>query len=109
MKLPASDVNRSAGPIISAGSAMRFCSEELAIEARNSGGLARVISVSVEPGARALTRMPWGANSAAIERVKDISAAFPAAYIATRDEKMKDPTDTMLRREAGGLGMRGGR
>src|ERR1700691_1886672 len=108
MKLPASDVKRSAGPIISAGAAMRFCSEALAIPTWNSGGLARVISVSVEPGARALTRMPWGANSAAIDRVKDISAAFPAAYMATDGENMKAPTDTTLSTAAHGLAIRWG-
>ncbi len=69
MKLPASEVNKSAGPIISPGSAIRFCRQALAIASWRSGGLARVISVLTEPGASAFTRMPCEANSAAIDRV----------------------------------------
>ena len=34
------------------------------------------MSVSTGPGASALTRMPNGTNSAAIDRVNDIIAAF---------------------------------
>lgn len=44
-----------------------------------SCGFLRIMSVSTGPGAMALTRMPLGANSAAIERVNDISAALPEA------------------------------
>ncbi len=39
-------------------------------------GFLRIMSVSTGPGASALTRMPSDANSAAIERVYDVSAAF---------------------------------
>jgi hypothetical protein len=45
--------------------------------------LLRIISVSTGPGANAFTRIPKGANSAVIERVNNISAALPAAYIDT--------------------------
>ena len=45
------------------------------------GGLARTMSVSTVPGASAFTRMPSGANSAAIERVYCRSPAFALAYI----------------------------
>ena len=41
-----------------------------------SCGFLRIMSVSTGPGANALTRMPSSANSAAIERVNDIIAAF---------------------------------
>ena len=44
-----------------------------------------------------------GANSAAIERVNNISAALPAAYIETAGANMNAPTDTMLTTEAEGL------
>ncbi len=44
-----------------------------------SCGLLRIMSVSTGPGAIAFTRMPSGANSAAIDRVTDISAALPEA------------------------------
>ena len=54
------------------------------------------MSVSTGPGANAFTRIPEGANSAAIERVNDVSAALPAAYIETAGANMNAPTDTML-------------
>ena len=41
-----------------------------------SCGLLRIMSVSTGPGAIALTRMPNGAYSAAIDRVNDINAAL---------------------------------
>ena len=41
------------------------------------------MSVSVVPGASALTRMPASANSAAMARVIVIIAAFAAQYIET--------------------------
>ena len=37
------------------------------------------ISVLISPGAMALTRMPWGAKSCAISRVRQASAAFDVA------------------------------
>ena len=94
MKLPASEQSRSAGPTISSGEAMRFWNEAPANRSWNSTGLPRTMSVSTEPGASAFTRTPRGAKAAAIERVNDIRAAFPAAYMATSGEKMNAPTDT---------------
>ena len=41
-----------------------------------SCGFLRIMSVSTGPGANAFTRIPSPANSAAIERVNDISADF---------------------------------
>src|SRR5512132_2207257 len=78
-KLAASEARNNAGPTISSGWAARRWRLELAICSWASGVFLRIISVSTEPGASAVTRMPTGANSAAIDRVKDMSAAFVAA------------------------------
>ena len=72
----------------------------------DSGGLLRTISVSTDPGANAFTRMSWAAYSAAMERVKDMRAAFPAAYMATEGEKMNAPTEMTLRTAACELAVR---
>ena len=58
------------------------------------------MSVSTVPGASALTRMPFSAKTAAIERVIAISPAFAAAYIAVLAEKRKAPADTTFRTAA---------
>ena len=63
------------------------------------------MSVSTVPGASALTRMPRGAKSAAIERVNDISAALAAAYIATCAEKRNAPAEITLTTAARGLAL----
>ena len=57
-----------------------------------SGGLFRTMSVSTVPGARVFTRMPFGAKTAAIERVMDISPAFAAAYIAVVGREQESPS-----------------
>ena len=46
--------------------------------ATDSGGSVAVMSVSITPGAIALTRIPLGANSLAAESVSPTSAAFDA-------------------------------
>jgi len=61
-----------------------------------SGVLARTMSVSTVPGANAFTRMPSGANCAAIARVNDMRPALAAAYIATFDENKKAPDPEKL-------------
>src|SRR6266511_2247775 len=78
-KLAASDARNSAGPTISSGWAARPCKLAFASCSWASGVFLRIIAVSTEPGARAFTRMPRGANSAAIERVNEYRAAFVAA------------------------------
>ncbi len=73
----ASEARKSAGPTISAGSAMRPRSVESTIRRWNSGwaSVRLIMSVSNGPGAMAFTRM-WGAHSLAIVRVKFHMAAF---------------------------------
>src|ERR1700739_3500804 len=97
MKLPASETSSSAGPIISDGAAMRPMNAEAFMASMNSGGLPRTMSVSTDPGARALTRIPCAANSAAMDRVKETMAALAAEYIEAIGEKMKAPAETTLR------------
>src|SRR3954463_12127741 len=97
MKLPASETRRSEGPIISEGSAMRRINADAFMASMNSGGLPRTMSVSTDPGARALTRIPCEANSAAMDRVNETMAALAAEYIETNGEKMKAPAETTLR------------
>ena len=63
MKLPASDTRNMTGPIISSGCAARFIGLAAAMRACASGGLLRTMSVSMVPGASALTRMPNSAHS----------------------------------------------
>ena len=47
------------------------------------------MSVSTDPGAKALTRIPCDANSAAIDRVNDTIAALAAEYIDTAGQVRK--------------------
>lgn len=56
------------------------------ITSMNSGELTRAMSVSTEPGARALTRIPSAANAAAMERVNETIAALAAEYIDVAGE-----------------------
>src|ERR1700741_1588492 len=97
MKLPASETRSSAGPIISDGSAMRPMNAEAFIASMNSEELRRTMSVSTDPGASALTRIPCEANSAAMDRVNETMAALAAEYIETIGEKMNAPAETTLR------------
>src|SRR4029453_8974715 len=83
MKLDASLARKSAGGTISSGAAMRGISWAVTIPCCTGSGLLRTMSVSTVPGARALTRMPSAANSAAIVRVICRSAALAATYIDT--------------------------
>src|SRR6266536_2298678 len=77
-KLPASDARNNAGPTISSGWAARRWRLAFAICSWASRVFFRIMSVLTDPGASALTRMPSGANSAAIDRVKEYKAAFAA-------------------------------
>src|SRR3954451_7272275 len=97
MKLPASETNSNAGPTISDVSASSCINAEAFMASMNSGGLPRTMSVSTDPGARALTRIPCEANSAAMDRVNETMAALAAEYIETNGEKMKAPAETTLR------------
>src|ERR1700730_13796075 len=113
MKLPASETSSSAGQIISDGSAMRCMNAEAFMASMNSGGLPRTMSVSTDPGASALTRIPCAANSAAMDRVNETMAALAAEYIEAIGEKIKAPAETTLRiaawrvsRKHGRAGMR---
>src|SRR4051812_19338467 len=81
----------------------------VAMAAWASGPPERVRSVSTVPGASALTRMSSGANSAAMERVNDMSAALAPAYMAIRLVNMKAPTESTLTIAAHGLAVRWGR
>src|SRR5271170_498405 len=96
MKLPASDTKSKAGATISSAVAILLSSAWRANAAANSGGLPRTMSVSTAPGAKALTRMPSAANSAAMERVKDTIDALAAAYIDVVGEKMNAPAETIF-------------
>src|SRR5205823_2650140 len=88
---------------------MRRCRFISAARTCPSGDMERTMSVSVVPGANALTRMPRGAYSAAIERVNDIMAALAPAYMAIGPENMKAPIDSTLITDAHGLAVRCGR
>src|SRR5215469_14750889 len=103
MKLDASDARNTAGPTISRGSAMRFMRLALAIRCIDSGPVLRTMSVSTDPGASALTRMPRGASPAAIERVSDINPAFAPEYIAVGNENRNAPAEMTLTTDAHGL------
>jgi hypothetical protein len=65
--------------------------------------LLRIMSVSTAPGASAFTRIPRAAYSAAIERVKEWSAALAAAYMATCGENRKAPAEITFTTAAHGL------
>lgn len=65
---------------------MRRCKVAARNDSMNSGGLLRTMSVSTGPGASALTRIRDEANSAAMDRVKETSAAFAAEYIDVAGE-----------------------
>jgi hypothetical protein len=58
---------------------MRGSSWSFVISACASGGLLRTMSVSIVPGESAFTRIPCGANSAAIDLVAATRPALPAA------------------------------
>src|SRR5262249_35864177 len=107
-KLAASDARNSAGPAISSGWAIRPWKLDCAICSCASGVFLRIISVSTAPGASAFTRMPSGANSSAIERVKDNSAAFVAPYVAMNGEGRNAPAEITLMTAAAGLSRRWG-
>ena len=108
MKLDASDARKSAGPTISAGDAMRRISEALPMRSTASGALLRIMSVSTEPGARALTRMPRPTKAPAIERVSDMRAALAPEYIAVGTENRNAPAEITLTIDAPGLASRWG-
>ena len=74
-----------------------------------AGPVLRTMSVSTAPGARALTRMPLRACSAAIERVSDSSADLPDTYIATIAPLVNTPVLTTLTTAAWGLSTRWGK
>ena len=100
MKLPASEQSRSAGPTISSGWAARLMKQAFFMDSTASGGLLRTMSVSTVPGARALTRIPLAAYTAAIDLVIDISPDLAAAYMAVLAEKRNAPAETTLRTAA---------
>lgn len=58
---------------------MRRIGEDSAMEATRSGVLARTMSVSTVPGARALMRMFSGASAPAAARVNASRPPFPTA------------------------------
>lgn len=67
----------------SSGSARRFMMQELIGDSSNSffrtagsGALPKCISVTIQPGATALTRMPYSTNSDAIVFVRETNPAF---------------------------------
>src|SRR5262249_9143662 len=82
---------------------MRFCRLISAMRATASGGLLRTMSVSTVPGASAFTRIRCGAHSAAMLRVKAISAALAPAYIAVDGDQVIAPTETTLSTAGQGL------
>ena len=88
------------GPTISSGCAARFMKHAFFMDSILSGELFLTMSVSTVPGARALTRIPFGAKTAAIERVIAMRPAFAAAYIAVQGENKKAPDETTLRMAA---------
>src|SRR5579862_1160907 len=90
----------SAGPTISSGWAARFINDAAVMDWIASGVLFRTMSVSTVPGASALTRMPFEANTAAIDRVMAISPALAAEYIEVFAEKRNAPAEMTLRMAA---------
>src|SRR3954469_7097428 len=108
MKLPASDTRKITGPIISSGCAARFMGLAAAMRACASGGLLRTMSVSIVPGASALTRMPCGAHSRACARVNDIIADLAPEYIDCADDARNAPAEITFTTAAWGLAMRCG-
>src|SRR5688500_11847750 len=91
MKLAASLARNSAAGTISIGAAMRLISWLATMPFCISGDDLWVIWVSTDPGARALTRMPSPANSAAIDRVMLVRALLAATYIDTNAPVVKTP------------------
>src|SRR6478672_5652358 len=87
MKLPASEHSNSAGPTISSGWAARRMNAARCMDSTRSGAFARTMSVSTVPGANALTRIPRSANTAAIDRVIDMSPALAVHRGVRRDEE----------------------
>src|SRR4029453_1395084 len=91
------------------GSAMRRMSWLDTMAACISGVVDRVMWVSTDPGARALTLMPSPANSAAIDRVMLISALLPATYIDRKAPVVNTPALITLTIEGCALRRRWGR
>ena len=54
------------------------------------------MSVSMTPGATALTRMPLGASSAARERVSPMMACFVAEYVTSQEAPCRPQMEDML-------------
>ncbi len=81
------------------------------MESRPAATIRRCISVSIVPGATALTRMPAGPHSIASERTRPSTPAFEAQYDARAREALgrgdrRDHDHAAALREvrAGGLG-----
>ena len=73
----ASEARKTAAPLMSSGSPMRFSGTRLAVAASSGSHSARAKSVFTMPGAMALTRTV-GASSLASWRVRWTIAAFVA-------------------------------
>src|SRR5439155_22166710 len=87
---------------------MRFIQLISFMRAIASGPVLRTMSVSTVPGARALTRMPCVAHSAAMLRVKARSAFLAPAYIDVPGDHVIAPTEMTLRIAACSLAHRCG-
>ncbi len=71
------DARNSTAPAISAGLPMRFSNDGgRAQSSPPEAGCASSCSVAIQPGLTPLTRMPWGAASAASARVSPSTPAL---------------------------------